>query len=151
MRIYLAAPLFSQIQRAWNRRLGDAIAAALHDATVTLPQDFRTEGRFNDPRHYTVLFRKCLEELTRSDVLLAVLDGSDVDSGVAFEMGVAHALGKTVVGVRTDFRPGAAHGVNMMCGKACRYMVREFAFQEDPGVVAESVIRRLRAIRRKGA
>ena len=36
--------------------------------------------------------------------VLAVLDGSDVDSGTAAEVGYAAALNKVVVGLRTDFR-----------------------------------------------
>lgn len=149
MRVYLAAPLFSQVQRAWNRYLAEAIASALPDVTVILPQDFRTEGKYNDPKHYPALFRRCVAELTSSDAVLAVLDGAEVDSGVSFEMGVAHATGKVVIGIRTDFRPGTMHGVNLMPGAACRYVVREFAFQEDPDVVAKAVVRRLRRVRTK--
>jgi len=37
--------------------------------------------------------------------VLAFLDGSDVDSGTAAEIGYAAALAKPIVGVRTDFRP----------------------------------------------
>ena len=150
MRVYLAAPLFSQIQRSWNRRFTEALQTRSSDLTIILPQDFRPAGRFNDPKHYSVLFRKCLAEISSSDVVLAILEGSDVDSGTAFEMGIAHAMGKTIVGVRTDYRPGAEHGMNMMCARACRYMVREFAFQEDLETVAEAVTRRLRKIRRAG-
>jgi nucleoside 2-deoxyribosyltransferase len=42
--------------------------------------------------------------ITRSDGLLAILDGSDVDSGTASEVGYAAALGKRVVGLRLDSR-----------------------------------------------
>jgi nucleoside 2-deoxyribosyltransferase len=38
------------------------------------------------------------------DALLAVLDGSDVDSGTAAEIGFAFALKKPIVGYRSDFR-----------------------------------------------
>jgi nucleoside 2-deoxyribosyltransferase len=38
--------------------------------------------------------------------VLAFLDGSDVDSGTAAEIGYAAALPRPVVGVRTDLRPG---------------------------------------------
>ena len=37
--------------------------------------------------------------------VLAVLDGNDVDSGTAAEIGYAAALAKPVVGLRTDLRP----------------------------------------------
>ncbi len=146
MRIYLAAPVFTQVQRAWNRKLADAIKDAFEEATLILPQDFRTEGTYNNPKNYGVLFRQCTAQIQRCDVLLAVLDGSDVDSGTAFSIGMAHALGKTVIGIRTDYRPGADHGVNLMCSRACRYLIREFSFQEDPTVVTHAVIRRLRKI-----
>ena len=36
--------------------------------------------------------------------LIAVLDGVDVDSGTAAEIGYAYALGKRIWGLRTDFR-----------------------------------------------
>ena len=39
-----------------------------------------------------------------SDGLFAVLDGPDVDSGTASEIGFASALGKTIIAYRGDFR-----------------------------------------------
>jgi nucleoside 2-deoxyribosyltransferase len=39
-----------------------------------------------------------------ADMVVAVLDGVDVDSGTASEIGFAHALGKRVYGLRTDSR-----------------------------------------------
>lgn len=39
-----------------------------------------------------------------ADTLLAVLDGAEVDSGTASEVGFASALGKTCYGLRTDLR-----------------------------------------------
>ena len=44
------------------------------------------------------------EAIEAADALLAVLDGSDIDSGTASEIGFAAGLGKPVVGIRTDFR-----------------------------------------------
>ncbi len=42
--------------------------------------------------------------IRQSDLLVAVLDGQEVDSGVAAEVGFAHALSKKVIGYRGDFR-----------------------------------------------
>jgi uncharacterized protein (DUF952 family)/nucleoside 2-deoxyribosyltransferase len=42
--------------------------------------------------------------IDRSDAVLAVLDGSDVDSGTAAEIGYAAGIGVPVVGFRTDVR-----------------------------------------------
>lgn len=50
------------------------------------------------------------------DALVAVLDGVDVDSGTAGEMGFAYGLGKPVYGLRTDWRmtgDNEASGVNL--------------------------------------
>ena len=63
LRAYLAAPLFTQSERQWNRRLAAAVEAALPGVRVVLPQDFRVEGRYNDKRTYENIFRKCLEEI----------------------------------------------------------------------------------------
>jgi len=40
-----------------------------------------------------------------ADGIFAVLDGSDVDSGVAAEIGFGAALSKPILGYRNDFRP----------------------------------------------
>jgi nucleoside 2-deoxyribosyltransferase len=45
-----------------------------------------------------------IEGLKRSDVVLAVLDGPDVDSGTAGEIGFAYGLGKLILGYRGDAR-----------------------------------------------
>lgn len=42
-----------------------------------------------------------------ADLVVAVLDGTDVDSGTASEIGYAAALGKTIFGYRGDFRLSA--------------------------------------------
>ena len=48
--------------------------------------------------------RKAIEE---SDIIIAVLDGPDVDSGTAAEIGYASAFKKPVFGYRGDFRLSA--------------------------------------------
>lgn len=39
-----------------------------------------------------------------SDYIFALLDGVDVDSGTASEIGFGYAKGKTIIGYRSDFR-----------------------------------------------
>lgn len=141
MRVYLTAPLFTQAERVWNRRFAETLADARPETTVVLPQDFRTEGKFNDPEGYERLFRRCRIELERSDAVVAVLEGVAVDCGVAFEMGLAYSWRKPIIGVRTDPRPGADHGVNLMLAEACEIVVREYSFQEDIHLVCEHVAR----------
>jgi len=47
---------------------------------------------------------KNAQRIRGSDIFLAVLDGADVDSGTAAEIGYAYALGKRIIGYRGDFR-----------------------------------------------
>ena len=50
------------------------------------------------------LGKKNAESIQACDAVIAVLDGVDVDSGTAAEIGFAYALGKWIAGLRTDFR-----------------------------------------------
>jgi nucleoside 2-deoxyribosyltransferase len=147
MRVYLAAPLFSQNERRWNRELAELlrerIVAAEEDSEIILPQDFRDRGKYNDRKRLQVLFEKCVEAVRGADVVVAVLDGPDVDSGVAFEMGYAHALGVPVVGLRTDFRQLQERGVNLMCSRPCTEYVCRMSFDEDLGHVADELARKV--------
>ncbi|OHA05170.1 MAG: hypothetical protein A2934_04400 [Candidatus Sungbacteria bacterium RIFCSPLOWO2_01_FULL_47_10] len=45
--------------------------------------------------------------IRESDIVVAILDGVDVDSGTASEIGCGYALGKTCFGYRGDFRLSA--------------------------------------------
>lgn len=55
----------------------------------------------------TELGRSNAENIDRADGLFAILDGVDVDSGTAAEIGYAFAQGKYICGLRTDFRLSA--------------------------------------------
>ncbi len=48
--------------------------------------------------------RRNAELIRRAAGVLAILDGEDVDSGTAAEIGYAAALGRPIVGLRTDLR-----------------------------------------------
>ena len=161
MRVYLAAPLFSQHERRWNRELAGLLAQHINekisksidksikertgDVEIVLPQDFRDRGRYNDRRRLQVLFDKCTEAVRACDVIVAVLDGPDVDSGVAFEMGYAHALGVPVVGLRTDFRQLQERGVNLMCSRPCTEYVCRMSFDEDIEHLVKELARKVLA------
>jgi nucleoside 2-deoxyribosyltransferase len=101
MRIYLAGPLFTQAERAWNRALAEALTVAGH--SVFLPQE---EVKALESLDADTIFRIDLDGVRSADALVAILDGADPDSGTCFECGVAHALGIPIVAVRTDFRAG---------------------------------------------
>ena len=51
-----------------------------------------------------IIGRNNANAIKQCNLILVVLDGTDVDSGTASEIGYGAALGKAVVGYRNDFR-----------------------------------------------
>lgn len=111
-KIYLAAPLFSRAECDYNSDLRDELTNAGYK--VFLPQEDSNNIKDNVDRQ-KIIFSKNLKGIDNSDVLVAVLDGADVDSGTAWEIGYAFAKGKPIIGLRTDFRTLGIEGtVNLM-------------------------------------
>ncbi len=110
--VYLAAPLFSGAELDFNRKLRDEIKMA--GFKVFLPQE--DSNNIKDERtRQKIIFVKNEAAIQNSDIIVAVLDGTDVDSGTAWEIGYAYARGKPVLGLRTDFRTLGIEGtVNLM-------------------------------------
>lgn len=101
MKLYLAGPLFTAAERAFNVDLARALVARGY--TVWLPQE-------NEPRELTgrTVFAKDIEGVDWSDAVVACMDGADPDSGTCFECGYAYHK-KPIVTYRTDMR-GADDG-----------------------------------------
>lgn len=109
--VYLAAPLFSEAERDFNRKLRDEIRSA--GFSVFLPQE--DSNNFKGDNRQKVIFNKNLKAIESSYIMVAVVDGIDIDSGTAWEIGYASAKGKPVIGLRTDFRTLGMEGrVNLM-------------------------------------
>jgi len=141
--IYLAAPLFSLIERRWNRELAAAITKAIPGAKVILPQNFRVGDKYNDERHWPDIARECLDAIDRADAVCALLDGPDGDSGTTFEAGYAHKAGKPVLVVRTDFRQNQDRGLNIMLSRTADDVLVRMSFEEDAGKLAAEIARRI--------
>ena len=96
MRIYLAGPLFTAAERAFNARLRDRLEGFGYE--VWLPQD-------HEPREKVArqIFLADVAGLDASDVVVANMDGPDPDSGTCWECGYAFGK-KPIVVYRTDFR-----------------------------------------------
>jgi len=137
--IYLSGPLFTQAERRWNRRLATELEKRIAGARVILPQDFKVGSSYNNPKNFPRIFRACLHALREADVVVAVLDGPDVDSGTALELGVAWERGIPIVGVRTDFRESQDRGVNIIIAGACTALLREMSFGEDIAQLAKDL------------
>ena len=112
-RVYLAAPLFSEAERSYNSRIAALLRENLFD--VCLPQDAGDDSAARGNDIHERLFARNVHALERADIVVAIIDGADADSGTAWEMGYAHALGKPIIALRTDFRcVGASEKVNLM-------------------------------------
>lgn len=112
-RLYIAAPLFSSGERDFNRHLAELLRENFFE--VYLPQDTGDDSPSRDRRTHKVIFQQNLAALERADMLVAIIDGADADSGTAWEMGYAFAKGIPVISVRTDFRMAGQHEhVNLM-------------------------------------
>ena len=150
MRIYLSGPLFTQAERRWNRQLAAELEQRIAGAQVILPQDFKVGSSYNNPKNFPKIFDACLDALREANVVVAVLDGPDVDSGTALEMGVAHELGIPIIGVRTDFRESQDRGVNIVVAAACATLLREMSFGEDLTQLAKDLAGKIvAALKRK--
>lgn len=104
MKAYLANGLFSLGDRYVNEQLAKAIRQAIPGITLYVPQE---NDAINDKTAYadsTSIAEADLSMLQQSDVLIAVLDGVEIDSGVAAEIGAFSMLNRPIVGLFTDVR-----------------------------------------------
>src|SRR2546428_11100133 len=72
MKLYLAAPLFSEAEHAFNLALAEALSAAGHD--VYLPQ--RDTPRVDGAARTTAVFRANLAALSNADAVVAGCAGA---------------------------------------------------------------------------
>lgn len=118
---YVAGPLgFSEVGRAFHNgqfipmleRLGFEIldpwkltADELCVPVFAMP--YGPERRTSLQWLNKIIAKNNADAIVRCDVVVAVLDGTDVDSGTAVEIGFAAALGRAIEGYRGDFRLSA--------------------------------------------
>ncbi len=115
--IYLASPLgFAASTRGFMAELVTSLRAVIDvhnpwddqrfvEEFVRLEQEDSVSGRNRRLAEInTELGRANAAAIDASDGLFAILDGVDVDSGTAAEIGYAAARGKHICGLRTDFR-----------------------------------------------
>lgn len=112
-RVYLAAPLFSESERSYNSEIADILRNNLFE--VYLPQETGDTGDMREKEEQGRMFAVNKKALEDADIIVAIIDGPDADSGTAWEMGYAFAQGKQVIALRTDFRRvGVNEHVNLM-------------------------------------
>jgi len=117
MKIYMAGPLgFSEAGRDFHKKISRVIEKLGYEILDPWQTPFynlisRAKG-ISDLNKRQIEWEKLnpmigrlnTEKIDKCDVLLAVLDGPDVDSGTAAEIGYAYAKGKKIYGYRGDER-----------------------------------------------
>ncbi|UCH89793.1 MAG: nucleoside 2-deoxyribosyltransferase [Thermoplasmata archaeon] len=117
LKIYLASPLgFTESTKEFME--GMVKILELKDFEVLNPWTFISDNEFKKAEEIKDIdkrreeFKKIDKKIAKdnedaireSDMLFAILDGTDVDSGTASEIGFAFGLGKKIYGYRGDFR-----------------------------------------------
>ncbi|AGY82249.1 MULTISPECIES: nucleoside 2-deoxyribosyltransferase [Carnobacterium] len=107
-KIYFASPLFSEMERVYNENLVQSIRETYPDVEIYVPQE---QGEINDKNAYAdsvAIAKYDTDALLDSELMVAVLDGSTIDVGVATEIGVAYQAGIPIIGLYTDSRQQGA-------------------------------------------
>lgn len=127
--IYIAAPLFNDREREYNKLIRDSLVSEFN---VFLPQE---DGLLLEDLVRTgmdtelaekIIYEADISAMKESDIIVAVLDGANIDEGVAFELGFCQALQKVCIGLQTDIRRQLPTGNNPMIGQSCIKIFNNF-------------------------
>jgi len=118
-KIYLSGPLFSQAEIDWGKHISTLLQKRLKGIEILWPHEMAA----GSPEE---IFKTNLQALEKCDLMVAILDGPQVDDGAAWEIGYFFSQGKSVLGIRTDFRRAGEHEhsrVNLMIECSCLVVV----------------------------
>jgi len=106
VKVYLAGPLYCRAEQMWGRLLKEDLEAALEVEVFwpfnEIPPEKVAPLGTGAP---AAIFRACLNGLEAADVLVALLEGPQVDDGTAWEIGYFYARRQgRICGIRTDLR-----------------------------------------------
>ena len=135
MKIYLAGPISSEARQEWLRGLKERVEesgrAKGKKVQVIWPYEFidRLEIESLGDSAKQEVFDRCKSNLDQADLLIALLDGSQVDDGTAWEIGYFYSIKdqSRIIGIRTDFRNAGeteTSVVNAMIEMSCSRIVR---------------------------
>lgn len=146
-KLYLAGPLgFSEVGRLFYNSvlipmiqgLGFVVldpwtltSQTLIDSALQLPYGQEKKEKWRKVNH--VIGKNNTFAIEKSDIIIAVLDGVDVDSGTASEIGYGAAFGKYIIGYRGDFRLSSDNE-----GSIVNLQVEYFIYKNNGIIVADS-------------
>lgn len=107
-RVYIAGPLFSQAELEFNEKV-DKFLTKLGYETFLPQRDGHLLSDLiagDEPKYKVIkkIFELDVKEIQKSDILLLIIDGRVPDEGACVELGIAYALDKECIGLKTDSR-----------------------------------------------
>jgi nucleoside 2-deoxyribosyltransferase len=135
MNIYLAGPLFSKAERNWMREIRHHILEFAkkqpRDVQIVWPYELISQHEIESMGAKAIheIFSRNKSKLDTANILIAVLDGTQVDDGTAWEIGYFYArksVDSKIIGIRTDFRNAGdlKHStINLMIEASCNKIV----------------------------
>lgn len=157
MKAYLANGLFSLGDRLVNEQLAFAIRQAIPGIELYVPQE---NDAINDKSAYAdskSIAEADLSMLQQSDILIAVLDGVEIDSGVAAEIGAFSMLNRPIVGVFTDVRQQGRENTRKIEALVADSLENQFVYRnlfvigliKRNGVITTSIEEAVKAVQEK--
>ena len=124
MFIYIAAPLFNDMERERNIKFNKYLKTLGFD--TYLPQedggvayDMISEGKMSKNEVRQHLFNADYCAVKKADLVLCLLDGRTPDEGTCIELGMAYAMGKICIAYKTDSRAMDKNGDNNVMIDGC--------------------------------
>jgi nucleoside 2-deoxyribosyltransferase len=154
MKGYLANGLFTIGDRLVNEIIASELRYAYYNHTgqhldLYVPQE---NDAINDKTAYAdsvTIAKADTERLMKSDFLVAVLDGVEIDSGVAAEIGMFFTTGKPIFALYSDIRQEGRHNKQKLDalindGTENQFMYRNLFViglikQRDGGIYSDTV------------
>src|SRR5512137_687123 len=96
-KIYLSGPLFSRAEIAWGSRVKSFLEERLKGIIVIWPHEIAPCSAGPEE-----IFEANLRALSEAEIMVALLDGPQVDDGTAWEAGYFFSQGREILGLRTD-------------------------------------------------
>lgn len=104
MKAYLANGLFSIGDRLVNELIAKEIRKEMEGIELYLPQENDSINDKNSFADSITIAGADMERLEESDFLIAVIDGVEIDSGVAAEIGAFYTTGRPIFALYSDVR-----------------------------------------------
>jgi len=123
--VYVAGPLFSEAERRFLELMVDTLAKSSNlDAKADFFLPHRDGGELGKGAKRKEIFELDISKVDSAEIVVALLDGQDVDSGTCIELGYAYAKHKKIFGLITDFRAyctndNEPHRPNLMVWGVC--------------------------------